>query len=163
RVEDFTQGQLANVRVFLNPDYNKQPGTSIDHLLFRDVSYRGHNDSGSQIQGYDSSREVTNVTFENLDYNGQAVLAPADGQFDVGPDAQIVVFRAQPKTTTFDDSSSAIQYSQGWKVARGKDPYGGSVHLTSRTGSRMTFAFNGTEARVYGTTAPGRGMVDVFV
>jgi hypothetical protein len=27
----------------------------------------------------------------------------------------------------------------------------------------MTFAFTGDEARVYGTTAPGRGQVDVYL
>jgi hypothetical protein len=38
RIEDFRRGQLVNVRVFLNPSYNKEPGTAVDRVFFRNES-----------------------------------------------------------------------------------------------------------------------------
>ncbi len=94
-VDDFTRGQLVNVRVFRNPALNKQPGTSVNSVLFRDIGYQGHRDSPSHVDGYDPSREVRNVTFENLIYNGTTVLDPSAGNIVVGPFVRNVVFRAQ--------------------------------------------------------------------
>jgi Glycosyl hydrolases family 28 len=86
RVEDFTRGQLVNLRVFLNPDINKQPGTAVDRVLLRDVTYNGSGDVQSQIDGYDATRRVTRVTFENLRRNGAEVFArPHRGEHRRGP------------------------------------------------------------------------------
>lgn len=80
RIEDFRQGQLVNVRIFYNGKYCAAPGSSIDHILFKDVTYNGHNAELSIIAGYNESRKVTNVTFENLVINGRHISDDMPGK-----------------------------------------------------------------------------------
>lgn len=70
RVEDFRQGQLVNLRVFYNSKYCTSPGRGIENVLFKDITYNGTNADLSIIAGYDDTRKVKNVTFENLSING---------------------------------------------------------------------------------------------
>lgn len=70
RVEDFRQGQLFNIRIFLNKKYCAAPGRSISGILFKDITYNGHGDEMSIISGYDDERRVADITFENLTING---------------------------------------------------------------------------------------------
>src|SRR4029450_7751210 len=62
-----------------------------------------------------------------------------------------------------DDSSKTIAYAGAWRGRRSPGALKRSVHVAATADSRLTFSFGGSEARVYGTTAPGRGTVDVFV
>src|SRR5690606_5378855 len=70
RVEDFRQGQLVNIRIFYNKKYCKAPGSGIENILFKDITYNGKHAELSMIAGYDSTRRVKNITFENLMMNG---------------------------------------------------------------------------------------------
>ncbi|MGF7230435.1 glycosyl hydrolase family 28 protein [Arachidicoccus sp.] len=70
RVEDFRRGQLLNLRVFFNKKYCKAPGRAIENILFKNVRYKGSHSELSIISGYDSSRKIQNVLFDNLVING---------------------------------------------------------------------------------------------
>jgi hypothetical protein len=70
RIEDFRQGQLVNLRVFFNPKYCTSPGRGIENILFKNISYNGSRAELSVIAGYDATRKIKNVRFENLLING---------------------------------------------------------------------------------------------
>lgn len=163
RIEDFSRGQVVNLKVFRNPVFNKRVGTAIDRVLFRAVRYDGTGDSPSRIRGYTPSRRVTNVTFENFSRNGATVLDPAAGNIVVGPHASNITFRRQPPTRSVGGASRALRYSGRWlhRVDAGSDA--GDVHTPLRPGSRLAYEFDGRQARVYGLTGPCAGKVDVFV
>lgn len=80
RVEDFRQGQLLNIRIFYNKKYCKAPGLGIENVLFKDIVYNGTNAELSVIAGYDSSRMVKNITFENLLINGKKITDNMPGK-----------------------------------------------------------------------------------
>lgn len=73
RVEDFRQGQLLNLRVFFNRKYCAAPGRGIKNVTFKDVFYNGSHANPSIIAGYDDSRKVENVVFDNLVINGTVI------------------------------------------------------------------------------------------
>ncbi len=70
RVEDFRQGQLVNIRVFFNEKYCTAPGRGVENVLFKNITYNGNNAQLSIIAGYDTTRQVKNIVFENLKING---------------------------------------------------------------------------------------------
>lgn len=80
RVEDFRQGQLFNIRIFFNEKYCAAPGTCIRDVLFKDITYNGDNAEISIIAGYDDSRKVSNVTFDNLRINGVHISDDMEGK-----------------------------------------------------------------------------------
>lgn len=73
RVENFRQGQLLNLRIVFNKKYCTSPGRGIENVLFKNVSYNGTNANMSVISGYDSTRMVKNIVFENLRINGKLI------------------------------------------------------------------------------------------
>ena len=73
RVENFRQGQLFNIRVFFNKKYCTAPGQGIENVLFKNISYNGTNANMSIITGYDSTRMIKNIVFENLRINGKLI------------------------------------------------------------------------------------------
>ena len=73
RVEDIRQGQLVNLRVFFNKKYCTAPGRGIENVLFKNISYKGQHAALSIIAGYDDTRKIKNVLFENLLVNGVLV------------------------------------------------------------------------------------------
>ena len=73
RIENFRKGQLVNLRIFYNHKYCQAPGQGIENVLFKDISYTGENSEISVIAGYDESRKVKNIRFENLKINGQVI------------------------------------------------------------------------------------------
>ncbi|WHY17195.1 glycosyl hydrolase family 28 protein [Paenibacillus sp. G2S3] len=99
RVERIEQGQLFDVRVVYNKDYNPEPGTSIRDITFRNVSYTGKTNP-SRIYGYDEERAVENVTFVNLRVNGELVDAPRPELMDINHFAKNINFVTE-KTTVF--------------------------------------------------------------
>ncbi|MBC2906502.1 Ig domain-containing protein [Streptomyces cupreus] len=72
RVEDFTWGQLFNMRVMANR-YNASPGRGIHDVYVRDLTYNGKNEHMPIMVGYDADRAVKNVTFQNLAINGTVI------------------------------------------------------------------------------------------
>ncbi len=73
RIENFRLGQLVNLRVFYNKTYNTSPGRGIEDVTFRDVTYNGTHANLSIIAGYDETRKVKNIIFENLKINGEVI------------------------------------------------------------------------------------------
>jgi hypothetical protein len=95
RVEDFEEGQLLDVRVVYNPDYNPAPGRRVENIAFRNITYNGHNNNPSRIHGFSDEYAVEDVTFVNLRINGQLITDSKTGNFDVNEYASGVVFRVE--------------------------------------------------------------------
>jgi len=70
RVEDFRLGQLINMRVMYNTMYNTTPGRGIENVYIKNLTYNGTHANPSIFVGYDETRTISNVTFENLVING---------------------------------------------------------------------------------------------
>ncbi len=74
RVESLSRGgMLFNFRVCYNKKYCAAPGRGIEDILLRDISYTGVEPQMSIIAGYDDSRRVSNIRFENLRINGKTI------------------------------------------------------------------------------------------
>lgn len=80
RVEDIREGQLINIRIFFNKKYCAAPGTCVENVLFKDVEYNGHNANLSIIAGYDDTRKVKGITFDNLVINGVRIADDMPGK-----------------------------------------------------------------------------------
>ncbi|WPU96110.1 glycosyl hydrolase family 28 protein [Mucilaginibacter sabulilitoris] len=80
RVDDIRKGQLVNIRVMYNQKYNTSPGRGIENIYFKDVTYRGDKASLSVIAGYDETRSIKNVLFENLKINGKVIADNMPGK-----------------------------------------------------------------------------------
>lgn len=70
RIENFRQGRLLSMRLCWNKKYCGAPGRGIENVTFKDITYNGDNSEISLILGYDESRCIRNVTFDNLVING---------------------------------------------------------------------------------------------
>lgn len=92
RVEDFELGQLLDIRVVWNKDYNPVAGRRIENITFRDIVYNGANAHPSRIYGYDEQRLAENIRFENLRINGELILQAEQGNFAVNEYARGVSF-----------------------------------------------------------------------
>ncbi|KAH6694994.1 endo-polygalacturonase [Leptodontidium sp. MPI-SDFR-AT-0119] len=73
RVENFREGQLINMRVMFNTKYNTSPGRGIRNVTIKNLSYNGTNANPSILDGYDSERTISFVTFKNLVINGKQI------------------------------------------------------------------------------------------
>lgn len=155
RVEHITDGQLFNVRVFLNPDYNKAPGLAIRDIFFGNISFPGSNDLPSQIDGYDRTRTVSGVVFENVTRDGRLVLTPGLGNVQVGPDTSGISFLPAAHSSVVADSSRSLR-----SAARRPSASGARV-ASARSTARFTFT--GTQARLLGDLAPNGGTAAVRV
>ena len=90
-IEEIRQGQIFNVRVFQNKDYNPVPGKSVERVCFKNVKYAGP-DKRSLIAGFAPERLVREIVFENCFYNGQLVERPADALIEVGDFTENIQF-----------------------------------------------------------------------
>jgi hypothetical protein len=102
RVEDFEQGQLINLRVTYNKKYAHAPGRGIENILFKDITYTGSHANPSIISGYNETRAISNVVFENLIINGQTITdqnaVREAGRFHVGEHVEGLTFRKYPNS-----------------------------------------------------------------
>jgi polygalacturonase len=102
RVEDFEQGQLINLRVTYNKKYAHAPGRGIENILFKDIIYTGSHANPSIISGYNETRAISNVVFENLIINGQTITdqnaVREAGRFHVGEHVEGLTFRKYPNS-----------------------------------------------------------------
>lgn len=71
RVENIQEGRLFYIKVRFNQKYDKAPGSGIDGIHFRHITYTGVGENPSVIQGHDQNRQVRNVTFEDVVINGR--------------------------------------------------------------------------------------------
>jgi len=102
RVDDFTEGQLVNLRVAYNKKYCAAPGRGIEDVTFKNISYTGTRANISIIEGYDDARTIKNITFEHLTINGREISWRMDkpsyflvgdlGKIYVGPHVENVEF-----------------------------------------------------------------------
>ena len=80
RVEDFRLGRLVDIRIFYNKKYCLAPGRGIHNVLFKDIVYNGGRSELSIIAGYDDSRKVSGITFDNLVINGVRITDDMPGK-----------------------------------------------------------------------------------
>jgi hypothetical protein len=73
RIEDIREGQLFNFRVMYNRKYNTGAGGGVEDIFLKNVSYNGSHANMSIIAGYNEKHRVKNITFENLNINGQSI------------------------------------------------------------------------------------------
>jgi hypothetical protein len=83
RVEPFELGQLFDLRVVWNKDYNPVPGKRIQNITYRNISYQEANTNPNRIYGYDQERIIENVRFENVRINGKLVTDAEEGNIVV--------------------------------------------------------------------------------
>ncbi|MFI1743262.1 glycosyl hydrolase family 28 protein [Thalassobellus sediminis] len=69
RIESIQEGQLFNLRVLYNDKYSAAPGKGIQNIIFKNISYTGGSINSSIIQGYDATRMIDGVSFENISLN----------------------------------------------------------------------------------------------
>lgn len=93
RVEQFENGRLFDLRVFMNAKYNPAPGKRIENIHFKNIIYNGDGAHPSQIIGYNENRVVDGIYFENLVINGQHVLDVESGNVIIGEFAHNVIFK----------------------------------------------------------------------
>ncbi|KAI8261542.1 hypothetical protein K4K53_000538 [Colletotrichum sp. SAR 10_77] len=73
RVEDFRMGQVITMMVMYNQKYNTSPGRGISNVTIRDLVYNGNNANTAIMTGFNETRGVEFVRFENLIINGLRV------------------------------------------------------------------------------------------
>ncbi|KAM5521669.1 glycoside hydrolase family protein [Fusarium oxysporum f. sp. phaseoli] len=76
RVERISKGQLVNMRVMKNEMWTTAPGHGIRNVTLKDISLDATNSqivNPSQILGFDYTRKVENIVFENLNIGGQYI------------------------------------------------------------------------------------------
>jgi len=93
RVEDFEEGQLFNLRIIEHPNYTSGPGRGIENVTFKNCSYNGDADNGSVFAGFDSTRLVKDIKFENLQIDGKLILDAASANFKIGKFVENVTFK----------------------------------------------------------------------
>lgn len=87
RIEDIANGQLVSLRVTYNRKYAAGPGRGIEDVYIKDLSYTGSHAGLSIISGYDDTRPVRGVVFENLRINGRVIsdhMAGKPGYYKTG-------------------------------------------------------------------------------
>lgn len=80
RVENFRQGKLFDIRIPFNKKYCAAPGSVIENINFKDITYNGDRSELSLIIGYDESRKVKGVHFTNLKINGELIYDNMPGK-----------------------------------------------------------------------------------
>ena len=86
RIENITEGQLFNLRVFYNEKYNTGPGRGIQNITFRNIyyNYNGWRENPSVIAGYSEERSVRDIVFENIVINGRKALNFEEANIQIG-------------------------------------------------------------------------------
>ena len=73
-IDNIRKGMLLNMRVCFNKKYCTAPGRGIEDITFRNISYKGENAPNMGIiAGYDQSRKVKDIHFENFSINGKVI------------------------------------------------------------------------------------------
>ncbi len=80
RVEDFRQGKLIDIRIFFNKKYCTAPGLAVEDIYFKNIFYNGNNSELSMIIGYDESRKIKGIHFDNLVINGVKISDDMPGK-----------------------------------------------------------------------------------
>ncbi|TCC30280.1 glycosyl hydrolase family 28 protein [Kribbella speibonae] len=75
RVEDFRWGQFIHLRVAYNKSYNTSAGRGIEGVYVKNLTYTGKNAESAMMLGYDETRGIKDVTFQNLVVNGTVMAS----------------------------------------------------------------------------------------
>ncbi|KAK7413928.1 hypothetical protein QQX98_007195 [Neonectria punicea] len=76
RIEKVSKGQLVNLRVMQNAMWTTAPGRGIRNVTLKNVDLDMESSrvvNPSQILGFDATRRVDNITFENLKIGGEYI------------------------------------------------------------------------------------------
>lgn len=73
RIENFRRGKLIDIRIPWNKKYCAAPGQCIENVLFKDIYYNGDRSELSLIIGYDETRKIKGITFDNLVINDEHI------------------------------------------------------------------------------------------
>jgi hypothetical protein len=73
RIEDFRWGQFIHMRVAYNRTFNTSAGRGIEGIYVKNLSYDGKNAETALMLGYDETRGIKDVTFQNLAVNGTVI------------------------------------------------------------------------------------------
>lgn len=79
-IDNIRRGMLFNIRVCYNKKYCSAPGRGIQNITLRNIAYRGSAPNMGIIAGYDQSRMVKNIRFENLIINGKLISDDMPGK-----------------------------------------------------------------------------------
>ncbi|MDE6486803.1 MAG: glycoside hydrolase family 28 protein [Muribaculaceae bacterium] len=80
RVENFRQGRLIDIRICYNKKYCTAPGMAVEDIYFKNIFYNGDRSELSMIIGYDDTRKVRGVHFDNLVINGEKIFDKMPGK-----------------------------------------------------------------------------------
>jgi len=92
RIEKFQEGQVFNLRVYFNEKYSAAAGRGIQHVKFKNITYQGNLDNPSLLQGFNATRKVEDIVFENVKINGNLILNPVAGNIVIGQHVKDVQF-----------------------------------------------------------------------
>ena len=84
RIDEIEEGQLFSLKVVLDPKYGNGAGRSIEHITFKDISYKGALPNPSVVMGYDAQRKISNILLKNFNINGTVALNPGQANMKVG-------------------------------------------------------------------------------
>ena len=80
-IDNIRKGMLFNIRVCFNKKYCSAPGRGIEDITLRNIAYTGKDAPNmSIIAGYDQSRMVKNIHFENFTINGKVISDDMPGK-----------------------------------------------------------------------------------
>lgn len=92
RIEDIQEGQIMNFRVVFNNTYSHDSGRGIKNVLLKNITYTGALPNPSVMHGFDDTRNVENITIQNLVINGEKIMS-AGSIIKVGEHVENVTFK----------------------------------------------------------------------
>ena len=93
RIDDIEEGQLFNIRVVYNKQYNTGPGRGVQNIYFKNIRYTGNSAGSSIINGLDGTHMVQRITFDNVQINGKHVTNAASANIKTGAFVKQVTFK----------------------------------------------------------------------
>ena len=79
-IDNIRKGMIVNMRVCFNKKYCTAPGRGIEDITLRNIAYTGEMPNMGIIAGYDQSRKVKNIRFENFTINGKVITDDMPGK-----------------------------------------------------------------------------------
>ena len=79
-IDNIRKGMIVNMRVCFNKKYCTAPGRGIEDITLRNIAYTGEQPNMGIIAGYDQSRKVKNIRFENFTINGKVITDDMPGK-----------------------------------------------------------------------------------
>ncbi len=116
-IDNFTLSELFNIRIDAN-QYAPTPGACVKNIRYINWSYTGPNTNTNLIKGYDATRFVDSVYFENLRINGQLILSAAQAKCDIQPFAYHIFFTAGSAAAVVPSAAGQNAVMDGVKICQ---------------------------------------------